>query len=125
MTRISLKTGDLLSHTNVEYKILTSKIALRRAEIIPNIIHENQSWFVKGRYIGENIPLTQDIMTSLKESGKSGLLLLLYFQKAFHSIECLDKMGLLSQNGLFVTSYGGLLSQVMGLLSHITWAFVT
>ena len=87
------KNPDLIKNlrpaslTNVDYKILTKTLALRTEEIIPNIIHENQSGFVKGRYIGENIRLIQDIMTKLKDTKQSELLLLLDFEKAFDSIE--------------------------------------
>ena len=82
-----IKNWRPVSLTNVDYKILTKTLALRTKEIIPNIIHANQSGFVKGRYIGENIRLIQDIMEKLKNTKQSGLLLLLDFEKAFDSIE--------------------------------------
>ena len=82
-----IKNWRPVSLTNVDYKILTKTLALRTEEIIPNIIHANQSGFVKGRYIGENIRLIQDIMEKLKITKQSGLLLLLDFEKAFDSIE--------------------------------------
>ena len=62
-----IKNWRPVSLINVDYKILTKTLALRTKEIIPNIIHANQSGFVKGRYIGENIRLIQDIMEKLKK----------------------------------------------------------
>jgi hypothetical protein len=51
------------------------------------LIHENQSGFVKGRFIGENIRMIDDLLNKLKSSNKTGFLLLLDFEKAFDSIE--------------------------------------
>ena len=85
-THISLNRRPV-SVTNVDYNILPKTLALRTEEIIPKTIHANQSGFVKGRYIGENIRLIQDIMTKLKDTKQSGLLLSFDFEKAFDSIE--------------------------------------
>ena len=76
-----------ISLTNTDYKILTKTLAKRTENILPKIIHENQSGFVKGRYIGENIRLIGDITDYYKEQNKTGLLLMLDFEKAFDSIE--------------------------------------
>ena len=43
--------------------------------------------FLKNRYIGENIRTVYDLMEYLETSNKSGMLLLLDFEKAFDSIE--------------------------------------
>ena len=40
---------------NVDYKIFTKIIALRLQEVMGSIIHRDQSGFMKGRYIGENL----------------------------------------------------------------------
>jgi len=51
------------------------------------LIHPDQTGFVKGRYIGQNIRLINDIMEHTKLHNIPGILLLLDFQKAFDTIE--------------------------------------
>ena len=60
-----------ISLTNTDYKILTKTLAKRTENILPKIIHENQSGFAKGRYIGENIRLIDDITDYYKEQNKN------------------------------------------------------
>jgi len=40
---------------NVDYKILTKVLANRLEKVLPKIINPDQTGYVKGRYIGENI----------------------------------------------------------------------
>ena len=49
--------------------------------------HADQTGFVKGRYIGENIRLISDVMEYTKVQNIPWILLLLDFHKAFDSIE--------------------------------------
>ena len=76
-----------ISLTITDYKILTKALAKRTEEILPKIIHKNQSGFIKGRYIGENIRLINDIIENLTLTERTGLLLMLDFEKAFDSVE--------------------------------------
>ena len=46
---------------NVDCKIATKAIARRIEPLLPNLVHTNQTGFIKGRYIGENITLIIDI----------------------------------------------------------------
>ena len=47
---------------NVDCKIATKKAIARRIEpLLPNLVHTDQTGFIKGRYIGENITLIIDI----------------------------------------------------------------
>ena len=46
---------------NVDCKIATKAIARRIKPLLPNLVHTNQTGFIKGRYIGENITLIIDI----------------------------------------------------------------
>ena len=72
---------------NVDFKIATKAIAKRLESILPNLIHPDQTGFVKGRYIGENIRLISDIMEYTKLQKIPGILVSLDFRKAFDSIE--------------------------------------
>ena len=56
-------------------------------KVLPKIINENQSGFVKGRLISENIRLIEDIINTLKRRKQTCLILLLDFEKAFDSVE--------------------------------------
>ena len=61
--------------------------AKRFESILPLLIHSDQTGFVKGRYIGENIRLINDIMETTKSQNLPGILTSLDFRKAFDSLE--------------------------------------
>ena len=73
--------------TNYDYKILAFILANRLQKIIGKTVHENQTAYIKGRYIGENVRLIQDIYEYCETTNKPGLLLSLDFEKAFDSLE--------------------------------------
>ena len=54
---------------NVDYKIGAKAIATRLKTVIPKLICTNQTGFIKGRYIGENIRYVLDLInyTTQKE----------------------------------------------------------
>ena len=72
---------------NVDYKIVSKVLAIRIQKILPEIIHSDQSAFVKGRWIGDSIRSINDIMEYAKEKNRAGMLLFLDFEKAFDSLE--------------------------------------
>ena len=72
---------------NLDYKIASKVIAKRIERYLPRLIHSDQTGFVKGRYIGQNIRLINDIMEQTKLQNIPGILLLLDFRKAFDPIE--------------------------------------
>ena len=47
---------------NVDYKILARIIGKRIESSLPNIIHSDQTGFIKGGYIGQNVRLLNDLM---------------------------------------------------------------
>jgi hypothetical protein len=53
---------------------------------LPNIIHESQKGFLKGRYIGENIRLLYDTIMYTNKQNIPGMLLTVDFEKAFDSV---------------------------------------
>ena len=95
ITLIPKADGDLkelsnwrpISLRNIDYKILTKALAKRIEKYLPKLINSDQTGFVKGRYIGQNIRLLSDIMEYLDEKKTSGLLLFIDFEKAFDSLE--------------------------------------
>ena len=75
-----------LSLMNVDMKIFCKTIAIRLKNIMPKIIHYNQSAFVQGRYIGDNIRTIDDIMYITKTENKPGILIAIDFEKAFDTL---------------------------------------
>ena len=69
------------------YKVAAKAIAHRIQKHLPHLIHPDQTGYVKGRYIGENIRLIDDLIqyTSLRKL--PGLILLIDFEKALDSLE--------------------------------------
>ena len=95
ITLIPKADGDLtelfnwrpISLLNIDYKILTKALAKRIEKCLPKLINSDQTGFVKGIYIGQNIRLLSDIMEYLDAKKSSGLLLFIDFEKAFDSLE--------------------------------------
>ena len=72
---------------DVDYKIASKVIAKRIERVLPSLIHPDQTGFMKGRYIGQNIRLINDIIQQTELQKIPGILLLLDFQKAFDTLE--------------------------------------
>ena len=81
-----IKNWRPLSLLNTVYKIGSSCIANRLKSVLPKLINEDQTGFVKHRYIGDNIRLIYDTIAYLEEHNKPGLLLNIDFEKAFDSV---------------------------------------
>ena len=60
---------------------------MRIEPFLPNLIHPDQTGFIKGRYIGENIRLLNDLMSYAESNKLSGIFLFVDFEKAFDSLE--------------------------------------
>jgi exonuclease III len=82
-----LKNWRPISLLNVTYKIGSSCIANRIKTVLPSLIDEDQTGFMSGRYIGDNLRLLYDVIHYLKENDKSGLLVSIDFEKAFDSVD--------------------------------------
>ena len=82
--RSLLENWRPISLVNVDAKIISKVLAIRIKNVLPSIIHHNQSGFVKDRFIGETVP---------------GLMIFIDFHKAFDSLEwnfifsCLEAFG--------------------------------
>ena len=95
ITLIPKEDGSLLELSNwcpitllnVDYEVAAKVIAKRIEPLLSNLLHTDQSGFIKGRYIGQKIRLIIDIMEHTKSQNIPGILISLDFQKAFESIE--------------------------------------
>ena len=98
--RSYLENWRPISLINVDAKIASKVIAARVIKVIPEIIHSNQTGYVKGRFIGEAARSIIDILDYTKSQSILGFLLFIDFEKkAFDSLDwdfklkCLDAFG--------------------------------
>ena len=82
-----IKNWRPLTLLNCDYKIAAKSIANRLKLSLPDLINYDQTGFIKGRFIGENIRLIDSVICYAKEKNIPGLLLFLDFEKAFDTIE--------------------------------------
>ena len=75
-----------ISLLNVVYKIGSTCIANRLKTVLPTLINEDQTGFIRNRYIGDNIRLIFDTIAYLDHNNLPGLLLNIDFEKAFDSV---------------------------------------
>ena len=75
-----------ISLLNVDYKVAAKCIANRIKNVINSIIHVDQTGFIKGRYIGENIRTILDLIDHCNDNAIPAFILFLDFQKAFDSV---------------------------------------
>ena len=82
-----IKNWRPISLLNCDYKIAAKAIANRFKHVLPNLIDNDQTGFLKGRFIGENIRLVDGIIKYATAKNLPGLLLFLDFEKAFDTAE--------------------------------------
>ena len=72
--RSYLENWRPISLINVDAKIASKVIAARIIKVIPEIIHSNQTGYVKGRFLGEAARSIIDIMDYTKSQSIPGFL---------------------------------------------------
>ena len=72
---------------NVDYKILAKAIAKRIQPKLPKLIYTDQTGFIKGRFIGQNVRLLIDLMEYTDVKKIPGILLFVDFEKAFETVQ--------------------------------------
>ena len=83
----SFKNFRPISFTNVDCKIIAFVFAKQLQNILSQLINQNQTACIKGRYIGENAWLILDIFEHCENENSDGILLFLDFEKTFDSVE--------------------------------------
>ena len=97
--RCDLQNWRPISLLNVDTKIASKVIAERMKSLLPKLIHYNQSGYIPGRNISENIRSILDRMDYTKIKNLPGILPFIDFGKAFDSLEwtflekCLNQFG--------------------------------
>ena len=81
-----IKNWRPISLLNCDYKIAAKAIANHLKQVLPKLIDNDQTGFLKGRSIAENIRLIDGIIKYTAEKDVPGLLLFLDFEKAFDTV---------------------------------------
>jgi hypothetical protein len=84
--RLVLKDWRPISLLNTDYKIIAKILANRLKSVLPNIINDDQTGYIKDRYIGQNIRILEDVTFFTNQNQISGILLSIDFEKAFDSL---------------------------------------
>ena len=82
-----LKNWRPLSLLNADYKLLAKAVANRLKIFLDSLIHRDQTGFMKGRYIGENVVRLLDIIHYTDINDIPAIILQIDFEKAFDSVE--------------------------------------
>jgi len=82
-----IKNWRPLTLLNYDYKIATKVIANHLKTHLHKLINNDQTGFLKGRFIGENIHLVDSVINYTAAKKIPGLLLFLDFENAFDTLE--------------------------------------
>ena len=82
-----LKNWRPITLLNCDYKIASKAIASRLKAVLENLVDNDQTGFLKGRSIAENICLINNVISYTESKNIPGLLLFVDFEKAFDTIE--------------------------------------
>lgn len=85
--RLNIKNYRPLSLSTTDYKILTFVLTTRLQKVLNTIISSDQSGYMKGRFIGCNMRMVEDIIDYADRANVGGVILFLDFEKAFDSLE--------------------------------------
>ena len=72
---------------NLDLKIASKAISYRLRQVIPDLIHPDQTAYVKGRYIGESVRVTEDILEHADQENLDDILFAADIEKVFDSVE--------------------------------------
>ena len=90
-----VRNWRLLTLMNTDHRILAKVLARRMTPIMSYIIGEQQTGYIKGRFIGINIHRMMDIIQHMDKHRISGLMISVDFERCFDSIEFLAIEGAL------------------------------
>lgn len=108
-----------LSLLNADFKILSKLIALRLENVIPKIIHADQTGFVKNRYGADNVRRLLHILNTAQKNLNPMLIMSMDAKKAFDRIE----PSFLFQTQYVKTLIGRINTIKMSILPKFTYLF--
>ena len=71
-----------ISLVGAMYKIISKVLASRMKKVLPSLIDERQSAFVKERGILDSVLMANEVVEDLRRSGRKGLCLKVDFEKS-------------------------------------------
>jgi hypothetical protein len=86
-SKFNLKNWRPITLLNIDTKIASAALANRIKPFLNQIISETQQGFLRRRYIGECTRLLFDLIEKAEEEDIPGLLILLYFEKVFDTLQ--------------------------------------
>ena len=84
--RTKLQNWRPITLLNTDYKILTKALSNRLKQVLPYIIHTDQTACIPGRTINDNLRLIQDVITYANETNKPLALITIDQLKAFDRV---------------------------------------
>ena len=84
---MSLKNWPPISLLNTDYKIATKCVANWLKKVVQLPIETNQTGYIKGRFIGENMMIRLISDTIAQHENDQGMIFFLDFEKALDSLE--------------------------------------
>jgi len=109
--KLLIKNWRPITLLNTDYKILAKLLALRIETVMPFIICDDQTGYIKGRFIGQNIRIIEDTIIIANENNIPGIILTIDFEKAFDSISWS-----FIEKALYAYNFG---------VNYIKWIFTT
>jgi len=82
----NMKQFRPISLLNCSFKIFSKLLTIRLGPISQRIVNNSQSAFIKGKYILESVVVAHELVHSLNKSGEQGVILKLYFEKAYDMV---------------------------------------
>lgn len=76
-----------VSLLNLDYKILTSIMAMRLNRLLPYYIHQNQAGCIKGRQVSNNLHKVCNMITHVQQTKSPTLFVFSNAEKAFDSVQ--------------------------------------
>ncbi len=76
-----------ISLTNLDYRVMAFVLAQRLQSVIDTIVSNDQTAYIKNRYMGYNIRLVEDVIAHFNQLEKNGILFMVDFRKAFDSLD--------------------------------------
>ena len=121
-----LKNWRPISLLNCSYKLASACSANRLKKVLPHLISKDQTGFMTGRYIGENIRIIYDLLYYTEKENVPVLLLLVDFEKAFDSVswsfinKVLDFYNLGSSFKKWINLFNNIINSCIHINGHLS-----